>query len=136
MKAWLHFISVSTKLPTLGRTAGALCLLALAAAAPPRSGAAAEPKPPATAAAAGVTLHSVSVELPDPERAFPGAKADAVNNNCLACHSAGMVLNQPHLSRADWQAEVEKMRNTYKAPIADADVPAIVDYLAGLNGGN
>jgi hypothetical protein len=27
-----------------------------------------------------------------------------------------MVLTQPHLSRADWQAEVEKMRNAYKAP--------------------
>jgi hypothetical protein len=47
-----------------------------------------------------------------------------------------MVLTQPHLSRADWQAEVEKMRNAYKAPIADADVPAIVDYLANLKSAN
>jgi len=51
-------------------------------------------------------------------------------------HSAGMVLTQPHLSSADWQAEVEKMRNAYKAPIADADVPAIVDYLANLKSAN
>ena len=43
-----------------------------------------------------VKLHSVSVELPDSQRAFPGgATADVINNNCLACHSAGMVLNQP-----------------------------------------
>jgi len=47
-----------------------------------------------------------------------------------------MVLTQPHLSRADWQAEVGKMRNAYKAPITDADVPAIVDYLANLRSPN
>jgi cytochrome c5 len=81
----------------------------------------------------GVTLHSVSVEFPDPARMFPGdSKADAINNNCLACHSAGMVLTQPSLSRAEWQSEVEKMRSTYKAPVEESDVPAIVDYLVAL----
>jgi hypothetical protein len=43
-----------------------------------------------------------------------------------------MVLTQPRLSRAVWQGEVDKMRNTYKAPIEAADVPAIVDYLVTL----
>lgn len=91
---------------------------------------------PSIAAGGGVTLHSVSIDLPDSDRAFPGgAAADAINNNCLACHSAGMVLTQPVLSRAAWQAEVEKMRAAYKAPVAPQDVPAIVDYLANLNGG-
>ena len=84
-----------------------------------------------TVTASGVTLRSVSIKLPDPGRQFPGgSNADTINNNCLACHSAGMVLTQPKMSRAEWQAEVNKMRNTYKAPIADADVLAIVDYLA------
>jgi hypothetical protein len=79
----------------------------------------------------GVTLSSITVDLPDPGRLFPGgAAADAINNNCLACHSAGMVLTQPSLSRDQWQAEVDKMRNTYKAPVAPQDVAAIVDYLA------
>ena len=83
-----------------------------------------------TVTAGGVTLHSVSTRLPDPGRRFPGGNsADAINNNCLACHSTGMVLTQPKMSRAEWQAEVDKMRNTYKAPIAAAAVPAIVDYL-------
>lgn len=64
---------------------------------------------------------------------FPGgAAADPVNANCIACHSAGMVLTQPKLSAAVWQEEVNKMRLTYKAPIAEADVPAIVAYLASL----
>jgi len=44
-----------------------------------------------------------------------------------------MVLTQPSLSRADWEAEVEKMRDLYKAPIAAKDVPPIVDYLVNLS---
>lgn len=84
-----------------------------------------------SASGGGVTLRSVNIEFPDPGRLFPGDdKAEAINNNCLACHSAGMVLRQPHLARAQWQSEVDKMRNVYKAPIAAEDVPAIVDYLA------
>lgn len=46
-----------------------------------------------------------------------------------------MVLTQPQLSRANRQAEVDKMRTSYKAPIAVQDVPAIVDCLAGINNG-
>lgn len=81
----------------------------------------------------GTTLGSVSFDLPTSERTFPGGTAaDAINDNCLACHSAGMVLNQPVLSRAVWQSEVDKMRGSYKAPVAAADVSAIVDYLAKL----
>jgi cytochrome c5 len=109
-------------------------LLTLAAAVV-RSALAAEnaPAAPSTVTGAGVTLHSVNVDFPDPGRMFPGdAKADAINNNCLACHSAGMVLTQPALPRAEWQSEVEKMRSTYKAPVEESDVPAIVDYLVAL----
>jgi cytochrome c553 len=76
-------------------------------------------------------IKSTSVELPAGDSLFPGgSSADAINNNCLACHSADMVLNQPALPRATWEAEVHKMVNVYKAPIDDADVAAIVDYLA------
>jgi cytochrome c553 len=81
----------------------------------------------------GVKLHSVSVKFPPSDITFPGGReADVVNNNCLLCHSAGMVLDQASLSRAAWQDEVEKMRNAYKAPIPATDVPAIVDYLVNL----
>ena len=84
-------------------------------------------------AASKPVLKSVNVDLPAGDRMFPaGPGADAVNNNCLACHSAGMVLNQPALSNTQWRAEVEKMRNAYKAPIGASDVDTIVDYLAGL----
>jgi hypothetical protein len=91
---------------------------------------------PATVSSGGITLKSDSVNFPDSDRTFPGgADADAINNNCLACHSAGMVLTQPRQSRAAWHSEVDKMRDTYKAPIAEEDVPAIVDYLAKLSNG-
>jgi hypothetical protein len=80
-----------------------------------------------------LTFKSVSIDLPNSDRMFPdGPGADTVNNNCLACHSAGMVLNQPAMSRAQWHAEVEKMRAAYKAPVDPNDVAAIVDYLAAF----
>src|SRR2546430_11521609 len=58
-----------------------------------------------------------------------GPGADLVNGNCLACHSVGMVLNQPALSEAQWRTEVEKMRTAYKAPIDPKDVDKIISYL-------
>ena len=79
-----------------------------------------------------ITLKSVTVDLPDSGRMFPGPGSDAINNNCLACHSAGMVLNQPVLPKSAWQAEVTKMINVYKAPVSEEDVAAIVDYLARM----
>jgi hypothetical protein len=86
-------------------------------------------------AAALVELKSITVDLPDSDRTFPsGPGSDAINDNCLACHSAGMVLNQPPMSTAQWQAEVNKMRTAYKAPIDPKDVGAIVNYLAALRG--
>lgn len=81
-----------------------------------------------------LTLHSVSIDLPQGDRVFPGPRSDAINNNCLACHSAGMVLNQPTMPRAAWETEVHKMINVYKAPVAAEDVPTIVAYLDATKG--
>ena len=52
---------------------------------------------------------------------------------CSTCHSADYVKTQPLnvKSKKDfWQAEVTKMVKAYGAPIDDADVPKIVEYLA------
>ncbi|MGO8918354.1 MAG: hypothetical protein ACLQJR_20845 [Stellaceae bacterium] len=85
---------------------------------------------PSVAAGNGITLRSVSVELPSSERSFPGGPAaEAITNNCTGCHSAGMVLTQPMQTPSAWQDIVDKMHLTYKAPIAAEDVPAILDYL-------
>lgn len=81
------------------------------------------------------SFKSVSVDLPDPGVTFPGgAEADAINNNCLACHSAEMVLNQPSFPKATWEGIVHKMIATYKAPISDEDAAAIVAYLDKTKG--
>ena len=82
-----------------------------------------------------LSLKSVSVDLPPGDDMFPdGPGADAINNNCLACHSADIVLNQPAMSKVRWQAEVDKMRTAYKAPIDPKDVDAILDYLVSVKG--
>jgi hypothetical protein len=82
-------------------------------------------------------LKSVKVDLPAGDSQFPGgAEADAINNNCLACHSADMVLNQAAMLKATWETEVHKMITVYLAPIDDADVAPIVAYLAKIKGTN
>ncbi|MDP9096089.1 MAG: cytochrome c [Pseudomonadota bacterium] len=88
----------------------------------------------AAAALLAVPLAAVAAaELPASDRIFPaGANVELVTANCVACHSPGMILNQPKLSAATWTAEVNKMRTVYKAPVAAEDVPNIVAYLAAL----
>jgi hypothetical protein len=103
-----------------------LLLIALFAGAAFPSGAHAEGK---------LVLKSVSVDLPPGVDMFPnGPGADAINNNCLACHSVDMVLNQPALPMTQWHAEVDKMHTAYMAPIDPKDVDAILDYLVSIKG--
>jgi cytochrome c5 len=82
-----------------------------------------------------LTLKSVNIDLPTSDRSFPdGPGADAINNNCLVCHSAGMVLNQPAMSETAWSDEVHKMVKVYKAPVSDQDAATIIAYLTKLKG--
>lgn len=92
------------------------------------------PQAPKTSAeAGGVRLRSVGFELPTSDRTFPpGPGAELIANNCQSCHSPGMILNQPQLTRAEWTGEVAKMMHTYKAPVSDEDAAQIVTYLASL----
>jgi mono/diheme cytochrome c family protein len=76
----------------------------------------------------------ITYTLPDETAAFkPGTNLDVVQNNCTACHSADYIQTQPRgakFKKDFWQAEVTKMIKTYGAPIEDADVGKIVDYLS------
>jgi cytochrome c5 len=86
-------------------------------------------------AATVTTLKSLKLDVPSSDAMFPaGPGSDAINNNCLACHSADHVLNQPSLSREAWQEVVNKMIMAYKAPISPDDAKAIVDYLVRTKG--
>src|SRR5437764_4419097 len=64
---------------------------------------------------------------------LPGyAKAQA---NCVACHSAEYMLYQPASApRGYWENMVKRMKTVFKAPIADEDMPLIVDYLVKTYG--
>ncbi len=82
-------------------------------------------------AAAGAA--PISYQLPEETAAFkPGPNLDTVKNNCTGCHSADYIQTQPRMEKKKefWQAEVTKMKNVYGAPIDDADVGKIVEYLA------
>jgi hypothetical protein len=76
----------------------------------------------ASFAADGLTgFKSVNVDLPFGDRMFEGPGADAANNNCLACHSVGMVLTQPPLSRQTWEAEVaQRLQGAHRQRRCDA----------------
>jgi len=66
---------------------------------------------------------------------MPGYQATL--QNCSSCHSAHYAEYQPPNSgRAYWQATVVKMQKAFKAPISDADIPLIVDYLTATYGEN
>lgn len=79
------------------------------------------------------TAASVNYQVPDEVATFkPGPNLEIVQGNCGACHSADYIKTQPPMKdkKAFWQAEVTKMIKVYGAPIDDADVGKIVDYLA------
>jgi hypothetical protein len=85
-------------------------------------------------AKADFVFQNTSIALPDDTTTLPdGPGVEAVTTNCLACHSPAMILTQPRLTRKVWEAEVEKMAKVYKAPIDQAAVPQIVDYLVTTN---
>jgi sulfite dehydrogenase (cytochrome) subunit B len=76
----------------------------------------------------------VSYQLPEETAAFkPGPNLEVVQNNCTACHSADYIKTQPQgpeFKRDFWHAEVNKMIKAYGAPIDEADVDKIVEYLS------
>lgn len=79
---------------------------------------------------------NTEVTLPDDTTTLPdGPGVQLVTTACTACHSPAQILTQPRLTRAQWQATVEKMHKVFKAPIEEKDMPAIVDYLVATNEG-
>lgn len=54
---------------------------------------------------------------------------------CSSCHSAEYMQYQPPTApRAYWDAMVHRMKAVFNAPVDDADMPAIVDYLVKTYG--
>jgi mono/diheme cytochrome c family protein len=86
---------------------------------------------PAAAAPRSIDLPPDGVQLK--ASPLPGyAKAQA---HCVACHSAEYLLYQPSSApRPYWEAMVRRMKTVFNAPIDEADMPAIVDYLVRTYG--
>jgi sulfite dehydrogenase (cytochrome) subunit B len=71
---------------------------------------------------------AIAQEKPVALKKAPGL--DKVEANCGACHSLDYIqMNSPFMTSAVWDAEVNKMINTFGAPISEADARAIADYL-------
>jgi sulfite dehydrogenase (cytochrome) subunit B len=86
---------------------------------------------PASAAVKTIVLPPDAVALkPSPLPGYPLAQGQ-----CVGCHSAEYMLYQPpSAARPYWDAMVKRMKAVFKAPIDDADMPAIVDYLVKTYG--
>ncbi|MEO6134950.1 MAG: hypothetical protein ABIP35_07340 [Ginsengibacter sp.] len=73
-------------------------------------------------------LKDYNAELPE----APGSKVYYAN--CVICHSASYVQNQPALTEKAWLGIVTKMRKTFGAPVADSSIEPIVKYLVAIKG--
>lgn len=60
-------------------------------------------------------------------KAGPGSEIAVAQ--CVICHSADYISTQPPMPRAFWKAGVQKMQKVYGAPIPEAQVEQLVDYL-------
>lgn len=85
-----------------------------------------ESEPKVTFADASVTLPDDPIDLPE------GPGRDAVIENCTACHSPSTMLQQPRVSREKWESIANKMIEVYKAPVDEAAIPAIADYMVAV----
>src|SRR5437762_4097460 len=73
---------------------------------------------------------ALDIQLPPETGAFKqDTGAEIANGQCLICHSVEYVTMQPPLGRVFWKGSVQKMQQKYGAPISDAQVEPLVDYL-------
>ena len=74
----------------------------------------------------------VKEKIEVPFVAFPikmGQGFDAVQANCLMCHSFGYIINQGKQSKKFWSGKVNKMIVHFKAPIDKNSKDIIINYL-------
>ena len=113
-------------------TRGIAACIAVALLMAPESALAKNGKGKAAAAMAGQTA---MIELPPGDDVLPDRpNAEAVDRNCLSCHSTETILNQPALSRDIWKAEIDGMRTNFNAQISQDADEAILAYLTSING--
>jgi cytochrome c5 len=86
---------------------------------------------PSQAAPRSITLPADGAQLT--ASGLPGYAI--ARTRCVVCHSAEYMLYQPASApRAYWDAVVKRMQAVFNAPIDEAEMPAIVDYLVKTYG--
>lgn len=84
------------------------------------------------ALAASPLFAQVKEKVEVPYVPFPvkmGEGFDAIQANCLMCHSFGYIINQGRQSKAFWRGKVDKMIVHFKAPIGEKEAQICTDYL-------
>lgn len=74
----------------------------------------------------------VNEKVEVPYVAFPikmGNGFDAIQTNCLMCHSFGYITNQGRQSKAFWHGKVMKMVHHFKAPMDEKAIEETTEYL-------
>jgi hypothetical protein len=61
------------------------------------------------------------------------AESKTERDHCDRSQSS-LLHNQPALPKAEWEAEVDKMRVAYNTPIDAKDLDAILDYVVSISG--
>ncbi len=89
---------------------------------------------PAIKAPGAIVLRSQRITLPAHGRQFSGGpQASVANTYCLMCHSGGMVMTQPPLTLAQWQAELHKMIAAYGCPLPGGNIAELAQFIAQSN---
>jgi cytochrome c5 len=71
----------------------------------------------------------------EPIELAPALGRDVVQKYCGICHSLDyLTMNSPILDRQGWTSEVNKMINSFGAPINPYETAIIIDYLANNYG--
>ena len=73
--------------------------------------------------------YQVSAYLVPGTDLVPGDGSQEVRIYCNACHSTSYITMQPPLPAATWEAEVNKMKETFGAAIPDDHTKKIILYL-------
>jgi mono/diheme cytochrome c family protein len=88
-------------------------------------------------AALSAPANALKITLPPDDAALEASTLPGYQKalqNCTACHSAQYMQTQPASSQAWWLAEVQKMKKVYDAPVPDADIQAIAEYMYAIYG--
>lgn len=79
-----------------------------------------------------IHLTSQKITVPFGHKTFAGVGEEAkiANENCLLCHSKGMIDTQPPLTLETWKKEVNKMRIAYGCPLRADQSDRVAEFIA------